>query len=111
MAIGTVMIYISLIVILAVCVGGILLQIFLSKRESWWPGLILPLLTFLYSLLAVFSVVITDTMGGWEIFTTTATAFITANIPTIVLLAIYFACREKKKRRRELEKMKLQDLN
>ena len=105
------MIYISLIVILAVCVGGILLQIFLSKRESWWPGLILPLLTFLYSLLAVFSVVITDSMGGWEIFTTIAAAFITANIPTIVLLAIYFACREKKKRRRELEKMKLQDLN
>lgn len=111
MAIGTVMIYISLIVILAVCVGGILLQIFLSKRESWWPGLILPLFTFLYSLLAVFSVVITDSMGGWEIFTTIAAAFVTANIPTIVLLAIYFVCREKKKRRRELEKMKLQDLN
>lgn len=105
------MIYISLIVILAVCVGGILLQIFLSRRESWWPGLLLPLLTFLYSLLAVFSVVITDSMGGWEIFTTIAAAFITANIPTIVLLAIYFACREKRKRRRELEKMKLQDLN
>ena len=62
-------------------------------------------------LLAVFSVVITDSMGGWEIFTTIAAAFITANIPTIVLLAIYFACREKRKRRRELEKMKLQDLN
>ena len=105
------MIYISLIVILAVCVGGILLQIFLSRRESRWPGLLLPLLTFLYSLLAVFSVVITDSMGGWEIFTTIAAAFITANIPTIVLLAIYFACREKRKRRRELEKMKLQDLN
>ena len=105
------MIYVSLIVILAVCVGGILLQIFLSRRESWWPGLLLPLLTFLYSLLAVFSVVITDSMGGWEIFTTIAAAFITANIPTIVLLAIYFACREKRKRRRELEKMKLQDLN
>lgn len=66
MVIGTAMIYISLIVILAVCVGGILLQIFLSRRESWWPGLLLPLLTFLYSLLAVFSVVITDSMGGWR---------------------------------------------
>ena len=49
--------------------------------------------------------------GRLEIFTTIAAAFITANIPTIVLLAIYFACREKRKRRRELEKMKLQDLN
>lgn len=59
----------------------------------------------------MFSVVIADSMGGWEIFTTITAAFITANVQTIVLLAIYFACREKRKRRREIEKMKLQDLN
>lgn len=59
----------------------------------------------------MFGVVITDSMGGREIFTTITAAFITANIQTIVLLAIYFACREKKKRRREIEKMKFQDLN
>ena len=34
-----------------VVVGGVVwLQIYLSKRESRWPGLILPLLSFLYSL-------------------------------------------------------------
>ena len=110
MVIGTAMIYVSLIVILAVCAGGIFLQIFLSRRESRWPGLILPLLTFLYSLLAAFSVIVTDTMSGWEIFTVPATAFITTNIPTIVLLAVYFWCREKMRRRRELEKMNIQDL-
>lgn len=42
MVICTAMIYVSLIVILAVCAGGIFLQIFLSRRESRWPGLILP---------------------------------------------------------------------
>ena len=34
-------------------VGGVLLQIFLSKRESKWPGLVLPGVCFLYSLVMV----------------------------------------------------------
>ena len=38
-------------------VGGILLQIFLSKRERKWPGLVLPLLSLLYSLLMACSAV------------------------------------------------------
>ena len=40
----------TIIFLLALLVGVPLLQIFLSRRESKWPGLILPLLTFLYSL-------------------------------------------------------------
>ena len=38
---------ISLVFLLALLVGAVLLQIFLSKREGRWPGLILPLLSFL----------------------------------------------------------------
>lgn len=34
-------------------VGGIVLQIFLARRDGKWPGLVLPLLTFLLSLLNV----------------------------------------------------------
>ena len=36
-----------LLFLLAVLVGAILLQIFLSRRKSRWPGLVLPALTFL----------------------------------------------------------------
>ena len=36
-----------ILILLLVLVGSIFLQIFLSKRESRWPGLILPGLTFL----------------------------------------------------------------
>ena len=43
--------------VLVFVAGGILLQIFLSKREGKWPGLILPLLSFLYSLVMAFSTV------------------------------------------------------
>lgn len=35
-----------LVFLLVFVAGGILLQIFLSKRESRWPGLMLPLLVF-----------------------------------------------------------------
>lgn len=32
------------------------------------------------------------------------------NIPTVVLLAIYAACREKQRKRSELDKMEIDDL-
>ena len=38
------------LILLALLVGIVLLQIFLSRRKSRWPGLVLPSLTFLFSL-------------------------------------------------------------
>jgi len=32
------------------------------------------------------------------------------NIPTLILLAIYFACRGKQRKRGELNRMKIEDL-
>ena len=83
------------------------MQIFLSKKESKWFGLILPFITFAYSLLMVFSIAVTD---GMDIFGLIASTLFVANIPTIILLAIYFGCREKIKRKKALEKMNIQDL-
>ena len=42
---------IVLIFTLALLVGVIFLQIYLSKRESKWPGLVLPIIAFLWGLL------------------------------------------------------------
>ena len=53
MVMATRMIWVSLIVLAVFLVGGVLLQIFLSKRESKWPGLVLPAISFLWSLLFV----------------------------------------------------------
>ena len=39
-----------MVVFLVFIVGGVLLEIFLARRESKWPGLVLPVLTLLYSL-------------------------------------------------------------
>ena len=46
----------------------------------------------------------------WEILASAALTFLSANIPTVILLLIYACCREKSKRRRQLERMNVQDL-
>ena len=97
-------------VLLVLLVGVPLLQVFLSRRESRWPGLVLPGLCFLYPLLALFSFAAFVGMSTGEILTGLLSVFIAGNIPTLILLAIYAACREKKKKHKQLEKMSLQDL-
>lgn len=101
---------ILLFLVLALLVGGIFLQIFLSKKKGKWFGLILPVITFLYSLLMVFNISTFNVMTGGEIFMLIASTFLISNTPTIVLLGIYFGCREKMKIRSQLDKMNIQDL-
>ncbi|MEA4987415.1 MAG: hypothetical protein VB095_05100 [Anaerovorax sp.] len=101
---------ISIIAVLLIIVGGIWLQIFLSKKENKWFGLVLPLIFFAYSLLMIVSLAIYDGMSHWDVFSLMASTFILSNIPTLVYLIIYFACREKYKQKKELGKMTIQDL-
>ena len=93
--------------LLVFVVGGVLLQIFLSRREARWPGLILPLLTFLYSLVMVCSVAVYEGGIPWG---AVLASLILGNIPTLILLAIYAACREKHRRRSEMDRMNIADL-
>ena len=105
MARATTVLFVILIVF---GVGGILLQIFLSKRESKWPGLVLPAITFLCSVLMMLNVTAMETARA--VIAALLSAFIMGNIPTLILLAIYFACRGKQKARSEMDKMLIKDL-
>ena len=98
---------IVLVFVLALLAGGVFLQIFLSKRESRWPGLILPLLSFLYSLLMACSAVAYNGGIPWGAI---LASLVLGNIPTVILLAIYAACRERFRKRSELDKMNIKDL-
>ena len=100
-------IIVALCSILPFLIGLVVLQVFLSKRESKWPGLILPLLTFLYSLVMVCSVTAYEGGIPWGAI---LASLILGNIPTVMLLAIYAACREKHRRRSEMDKMNIADL-
>ena len=93
---------------LLLLVGGVLLQIFLSRRESRWPGLGLPLLTVLQSLLLVLNII--DTGSVSQNVLTVLVTLLTGNIPTLVLLAIYWAVREKRRVRDQIDKMKIDEL-
>lgn len=107
MEIATQMVGLGLLIWLVLIAGGILLQIFLSKRENKWTGLILPVLTFLYSLVMVCNVTSVDGKIPWGPL---LASFVMGNIPTVVLLAIYWACREKFRKKSELDKMQIDDL-
>ena len=97
----------AIILMLALLVGVPVLQVFLSRRENQWLGLLLPLLTFLNSLVMVCSVTAYEGGVPWGPI---LASLISGNIPTAVLLVIYFACREKFCRRSEVDKTRIEDL-
>ncbi|WP_127837115.1 hypothetical protein [Clostridium prolinivorans] len=127
---------IAIIILLLFLAGSIWLQIFLSKSKNKWLGLIIPLICFIFSIVTVLSLsmytntettIVTKTIDGVVVSDETITSqsektsmismfvsvipvFLISNIPTLIFLAIYFACREKLKLRNELDKMNVQDL-
>ena len=122
---------IALLLMIVVGVGLIVLQIFLSKKENKWPGLILPIISFCVSVVAVLGITLFSvntatlsvTTNGVLVEQAKAMAgntsaliamvvytFLIINIPTAVFVVIYAACRKSNTRKRELERMSLQDL-
>jgi len=167
---SAIMYLLVVIIFLAFCAGAIFLQVYLSRKESKWPGLILPSITLGFSLLAIFGIAafsvfystetevrmlnaervylqeidilyertehtespeelerIADmqemleqriyslgnvqTETNWTaVIARLAYTFVMMNIPTIVLLVIYLACRGKRRQQRALNVMSVQDL-
>ena len=79
--------------------GGILLQIFLSRREGKWPGLILPLLAFHIFLLVCafrwFEGFLPHILGGTVIFMTAMVVYLlnspmdpTAKITWLIVITL-----------------------
>ncbi len=119
---------------LAFFVGVIYLQIFLSKKENRWLGLILPILSLSLSLMVVigmtaFTNITTDSSvltngtvyeASDQIRSTIVYTpglaikmvyiFAICNIPTVICLIIYFSFRKKFSKGREINRMNIQDL-
>lgn len=124
MLIATVSTIISLIFLIAFVAAMIILQVYLSRRESKVPGLVLPAITFLGELFILLNVVTNVVMtsvadnavGGvdsYSVFVTvlnTVLTLLVISMPTIVLLVIYFLCRRRMNRKKQIEKMNIQDL-
>lgn len=114
----------------------ILLQVYLSKNQNKWLGLVIPGICLIISLLAVLGMasyfsltketvktindngevvnkVINATANNRNLSSlilSSIMVFLMYNIPTAIFLTIYFGCRKKIKKNLELEKMNIQDL-
>ena len=126
------------LIIAAVFVGIIALEVWLSRRRSRWPGLILPAVTLVLSLLMVLGFVAfsrggataemqvidqetgeivyqeqtVETEPDWTLGDAAqlGVVLLVGNIPTFVLLGTYYIGRENLRREKMLEKMNIQDL-
>ncbi len=97
-----------LIVLFFLWVVPVVLEVFLARTRSPIPGLVLPVLSFLLSLIPVLSVA---AYGGiWQVIGTMVMTLLIGNIMTLILLAIFFAVRHSRKKKSEMEKMNIQDL-
>lgn len=101
---------VAFILAMLLLAGIVLLQIFLSKREDKWPGLVLPILAFLFGLLFPLNMAVPSEGVSVGFLFQMLLVWLLGNIPTFLLLAIYFACRGKQRRKRQLDKMNIQDL-
>jgi predicted RND superfamily exporter protein len=101
----------SKLLLLLIFLGGIIiLQVFLSKRVNKWLGLILPIICVVFSILTVLGLAVYSYQSTSDSIFQFIMVFLLINIPTIILIAIYLACREKFKKNKELDKMSIQDL-
>lgn len=126
------------LIIAAVFVGIIALEVWLSRRKSRWPGLIMPAITFVVSLFLALGVTLFSVGGAatevqvvdeetgevvyqeqtveaepdWTLGDAAQLGLVllVGNIPTFVLLGAYYIGREKLRREKLLEKMNIQDL-
>lgn len=89
----------------------IYLQIYFSKMKSRWMGLILPGISLIISIIMVLNIAEpSENISTAQRIAMVLSAFITSNIPTIILLAIYTVVRQKLKRKSEIDKMNIKDL-
>ena len=99
----------SLLVCLLLPALLLVVQVLLSRLESRWPGLLLPAVSLLSSL--VFCLNVADLGQGMAaLLSALLTVFLLANVPTLLLLALYLICRRSRRRKRQMEHMNIQAL-
>ena len=85
--------------------GFFFLQVFLSKQENRWLGLILPLISLIFAVLVILTVGY-DNYYGLPVLLIGCIAL----MPVAVLLTVYAAIRGKWRKRKALDKMSARDL-
>ncbi len=108
---GPVLLVSNSIIFVGILIGIAFLQIFLSTKENKRLGLILPGINFVISTLISLIYLLNALTPDVSIFIGILIVFIAYNVPTVILMAIYYACRNKYKKKHEIDKMNIQDLD
>jgi uncharacterized membrane protein HdeD (DUF308 family) len=101
------LIFIGLLFMIVPLVALVVLQVYLSKMEKDWPGLVLPILSGVFSILTSLMLLLMAVRGSAIITAIFGIVFI--NVPTIVFILIYLNVH-KKAPKNEIDKMTIQDL-
>lgn len=103
---------IGTILLLVLLIGMTVGQVFLSRMESKWPGLILPAVVFISSLYCLIDYFLIPHHAAELVPNLGAVLiqWLSANIPTLLFLLIYLIVRERRRRKRALNRMNAQDL-
>lgn len=108
-----------LLFILSIIAIVVFLQVKLSRSKNKFLGLIMPILSFLFSVMTILGMVsfmtLTTSNNGVEPvgpnleYLSLFFTFLVSNIPTLVLLIIYYSEKNKIKISNSIEKMKISD--
>lgn len=112
MRFATVLIPIMLLLCLILPTGLLaVLEYFLAKLESPWPGRALPILSFLSSL-CISAVLLFNTadLTALPVILIPLLALAVLNLPTLVFCAVYHSTRRKYVEQRGVDRMNIQDL-
>ena len=82
-------------IVIVLTVLAVLLQMYLSRLPKRWPGLVLPIIAFLFSLLYPLNMAGPGGDRG-ALMAQLLLVWLIANVPTLILLAIYFGARRRK---------------
>lgn len=90
--------------------GPIILQFYLSGLPNKKFGLILPSLSFIFSIICVMSIAFPANATISHILVTILSYMFIMNIPTIILMCIYWISRHRINKQSEMDKMNIKDL-
>ena len=89
-----------------------LLEYFLARTESPWPGRVLPILSGVYYLFMALMVLLNLIAGAslLSLVLLPAGLLLLLNIPTAIFILIYRTTRKRRRQDRDIDKMNIQDL-
>lgn len=104
---------ISLLLMISIIAIIIFIQVKLSRKKNKYLGLIMPIISFLFSFYIIFTSFshgTVDQTGGKAEYLGIFFTFLISNIPTVLLAGIYLNERNKIKINKSIKKMKINDL-